>query len=798
MSMRAERAPRGVVFYKWLVSYVVVLLVPISVGIVLYSQAGRMVDVESRRANDLVIAEVGRTIDEALEDAVRLSWQIAEHPRTVSAANLLYPLSDLNYYTFYLLARELGVYRFANRRISTFYVYLRNLDMVVAPEGSRTADIHFEILHDIEGYPVSEWRNLLNQYHKRAFATLPTIGTRGRGANRVALIHSIPELAVDAAPATLVVLLDMDFFIGPVERNYLVSEGFGAILDAELEPIVKTRELTITPEMKEFIRAGGPFVDTVDGIRYVMNAHESYAPDWTYLTAVPEARFAERSAVLLRISLVGLIVCLVIGFLSAYYQTVIRYTPVRHLITTLGGSPDAHAPNEWRFIEERFAAQRSLHDKELRSYTLAQLAHGNIAYTPEVADRLRDVGVPTDAVTYGLFAVVIENTESFFPGKSIEQKAALAHLVVENIFTEVLSKIRDVVAFDLESRPAFIVAFPRGLGRDPAPDTTITADGTPTGEFLESAREALEFICEHFHLVITVVAGNRTGSLADLPKLYQEVRAAYEYRLVQGTGGVIVHKVIESPKRTFEYPIELERSFMNAVRCGDEATALGALDAVYAANFERHDISVEMAKCLVFDLVSTMVKTLASITDEHHVGFWDNVRPVRRLLGCETAGEIRTVMHDIIETVCRYVNTNKKSHNEALREKVAAYLGENYRDPALCTAGIATGLSMNSAYLTRFFKEQTGYGIAEFLTRYRVDRAKVLLAENGTSVRMIAELTGFSNANGLIRAFKRVEGVTPQQYRDIAVDTGGGSERTGISETEREAEAESSSSYAAK
>ncbi|TVQ27500.1 MAG: hypothetical protein EA382_03475, partial [Spirochaetaceae bacterium] len=60
-------------------------------------------------------------------------------------------------------------------------------------------------------------------------------------ANRVALIHSIPELVVDSAPATLVVLLDTDLFLAPIERNYLVSDGFGLILDADLDPILGTK-----------------------------------------------------------------------------------------------------------------------------------------------------------------------------------------------------------------------------------------------------------------------------------------------------------------------------------------------------------------------------------------------------------------------------------------------------------------------------------------------------------------------------------------------------------------------------
>ena len=756
-------------FYRWLVSYVLVLLVPVIVGIVLYAQAGRLVERESRRANELVIAEVGRAIDEVLRDAERLSWQVAEHHRTVSAANLVHPLSGQDYYTFYSLARDFGVYRFANRRISTFYVYLRNLDMIVAPEGVRAADIHFGIAHDVDAYDFADWLGMLNEYHKRRFMTLPATGTREQPSRRVALVHSIPELAVDSPPATLVILLDLELFLGPIQRNYLLRDGFGAILDFDFEPVVATRDFTINPETKARIRSGESFVQQIDGTAYVMNAYTSHAREWTYLTAVPEALFAQRNAVLMRVAVIGLVVVLIVGFFSAWYQTTLRYVPMRHLMAKLAGPEQARPRDEWRFIEEQFAARLRMHDDELRSHTLSQLAHGNIAYTPEVASRLEELGVPADAVNYGLIAIVVEDTGQLAHGLEKDDKDALAHRVVNDVFLEALSKVRRVVAFDLESHPAFIVMAPVGAGPEYAPGSTHPV---PKREILTALNTALIKVRERYGLVITVITGDRSGTLGDLPRLHRELREAYEYRLVQGTGGVIVHKIVESPKRSFDYPMEVEQAFMNAVRCGDAARALEALDEVYEANFERQDISVDMAKCLVFDLVSTMVKTLSGITEDQHGAFWDDVRPVRRLLECETAQNIHSVMTDIVESVCTYVNANKKSHNEALRTKIADYLNDNYRDPGLCTAGIALGLGMNAAYLTRFYREQTGYGIAEYLTRYRVDRAKEILIRDGVSVRTAAEQTGFTNANALIRAFKRFLGVTPQQYREISVDIG--------------------------
>lgn len=57
----------------------------------------------------------------------------------------------------------------------------------------------------------------------------------------------------------------------------------------------------------------------------------------------------------------------------------------------------------------------------------------------------------------------------------------------------------------------------------------------------------------------------------------------------------------------------------------------------------------------------------------------------------------------------------------------------------------------------------------QYLTHWRVQHAKRLLAESGLSLEQIAERSGYESAASFSRVFKRTTGTSPGGYRRAAV-----------------------------
>jgi YesN/AraC family two-component response regulator len=120
----------------------------------------------------------------------------------------------------------------------------------------------------------------------------------------------------------------------------------------------------------------------------------------------------------------------------------------------------------------------------------------------------------------------------------------------------------------------------------------------------------------------------------------------------------------------------------------------------------------------------------------------------------------------IFGKICLYIAENKKSHNDELKEKIIEYIYDHTADTNLSLTSVAAFLHMNPSYLSHFFKQQTGENFIEFVNKTRLDKVKRLLRESKLPLSDICSQTGFSSPATLIRVFKKLNGVTPGQYRE--------------------------------
>ena len=73
---------------------------------------------------------------------------------------------------------------------------------------------------------------------------------------------------------------------------------------------------------------------------------------------------------------------------------------------------------------------------------------------------------------------------------------------------------------------------------------------------------------------------------------------------------------------------------------------------------------------------------------------------------------------------------------------------------------------MSSRTLVRRFRAETGEGLAEWVARRRVERARALLEETDRPVAQVAHDAGFGSVEALRRHFQARVGTSPRAYRD--------------------------------
>ena len=99
--------------------------------------------------------------------------------------------------------------------------------------------------------------------------------------------------------------------------------------------------------------------------------------------------------------------------------------------------------------------------------------------------------------------------------------------------------------------------------------------------------------------------------------------------------------------------------------------------------------------------------------------------------------------------------------------EVQGIINSRYQDPALCLSSIAQELQRSPNYISKVFKAETGRSLVDYINEIRIAKAKELLREkNHVPQETIAEQVGISNIRTFQRLFKKMEGITPGQYRD--------------------------------
>ena len=84
--------------------------------------------------------------------------------------------------------------------------------------------------------------------------------------------------------------------------------------------------------------------------------------------------------------------------------------------------------------------------------------------------------------------------------------------------------------------------------------------------------------------------------------------------------------------------------------------------------------------------------------------------------------------------------------------------------------GLAQQLGISETQLKSSFKTMTGTTVLQYCIEKRIDAAKLLLNENKHSISEIGDIVGYEDHSAFSRAFRRLAGCSPNQWRQFQDD----------------------------
>ncbi|MGQ5112044.1 helix-turn-helix domain-containing protein [Bacillus halotolerans] len=506
----------------------------------------------------------------------------------------------------------------------------------------------------------------------------------------------------------------------------------------------------------------GQFETVIDLIHYKVTYQKSDYNTWTYfsLVSLPELKKEAKS-----IGWITFTVCFVLLTLSLLFSWLGSrhfYKPIRLLYESFarhGAFPEKQPhQNEFELIEQSFKQLKNRNDDleetmrqqatHLQQYFMVRLMLGKLT-DEEVNNRFESLGLKQNWRHLALLVLQIDTlNQTPYEKKDMDLLLfAVNSLIERNIPAE--KRLAPAV---VDKQQATILMNESGTKE------AFMAELNDTARMIQDTVEA------ELHLSVSIGVSQPFDALAMAKNAYAEGLEALKYRLKAENKSIIFYEDLDQ-KKTFKthFPKQLQHELFDAVKAGDKEKADKCLHAIlqsiFTHNTNPYQFQIAIARFLnhVIELMHVLGIELFEL--EENKMLYDQIFELKTFEDTEN-----WLKQEFIDPMTDKVNARADAQYKNISDNIIHIIHHEFESD-LTLDEIARRLHYNPNYLSSIFKKEMGISFSEYVSNYRHHMAKSWLAESDMTVKDIAEKLKYKNSQNFIRSFKKLEGITPGNYR---------------------------------
>lgn len=759
-------------FVKLLLSFLCTLLIPICIGTLLYNKMEQSLIDYGNESNQSLLKQASLSIDSRMSELDQLLARIAFNP---TLQLLLYSESDVestDKYKYIELINSMKSFRTLSPFIDDYYIYLKESNRIITSSITTTPSIFFTYMQDYQNRDKQDMVRLLTQYQLKTHLPAEQVQYSMYTPiwrNIITSINTLPIGEATDVRGAIVFTIDEMELLGLLKKADKRNTDF-YILNERNEVLSTTSgDRSSIEGLAERLSSGsqsGDFTTDMNGESMMVSYLKSEQNNWTYVSVLPKAVVLSKVHETQSLAVILVLICCVAGLTVSYYFAYKNHSPIRDLIQAIlkdrniSGLP---VKNEFAFIKRELMSAireekntRSLLSQQaplIRADFISRLIKGYVDTKALTSRDLDFMDVHFRYPSFGVILLQIDDCHQFIE-EDTEREWALMRFILINMSNEMLAD--QGFAIEME-RDRVGVLLNHEVG------------GTGDRAELESVVHQLRSFMKHnFRTNITIAVSRLNHGLEHIAAAYGEAVIALEYKLLQGERSVIYYEEVKHVEHHYYYySMETESQLMNYAKSADIGNVVKVLDHIFEVNFQTRAISPDMGKYLFFELMNTVLKLCNALNMDERFLFQGESDPVKFIAKIGTADKLNEELKQWYAAICRKVEEERTDHGERMYRKVQQYIEEHYASNTLSVTAIAEHCGLNASYLSTFYKKLSGQNITEYITAMRIKRAKAYLEEGERTISQVAQLVGFTNDIGLIRVFKKSEGITPGKYKEM-------------------------------
>ncbi|MCG7381742.1 helix-turn-helix domain-containing protein [Paenibacillus sp. ACRRY] len=767
--MRLQWSKFSPVFRNFLISYLILLMIPQIAGYVSYRvslQVAREGSIESSiKSLNLGQAIIERNLAQ-VEDFTK---QLAINPDLYRLIADPKPSDTNNVYGLGRMQRSLAMYSSTNDYLSHFFIHIPNYNVIVTPTTVYYRPEHYYAANSLENMTFKEWtEEVLKKPHLNEILPLRNYKRETRNmilddAPSITFLQSLPLNSFNKPQATIGVVIDEKLMSSLMENITQQYGGWTLVTDREGQIVfsqgidkaqANLMNKTSSPKNND-VRA------TDDGQLLISTRSEFNG--WTYVTGIPEhsvmAKANQIKQVTLSITLVTLVSGLIIGLFLAYRNS----APIHKLLSTFreqGIGSYEKRDNAFDFLSSNIASliknnhklETALHEQLplLRDGFITRLLTGEFYTMSELEALSSQTGVSLHN-GHGIVGILKLDGYSSPHSEEIVHELSVARLIIKQTI--------------IKGNPNMLVT---DWGTD-----QVAFVYPLTGLALEESEQKLEqelvgmveVLYQEYRVSTAIGLSSPYHDWNDISRSFNEARQALEYGIHVGAQTMVRFGDAMKETALYYYPMESEQRLINTLKLGETEESYRVLDQLFSRNFQERELSYDMLQQFVLELKGTFLKVAEVIIfrDESSVDTFRH--QVRSIQTTERVVQLQDKFNQLVKEICTIVQQKKMDSNTEIVNEIIEFIHERHIDAGLTLYRIAERIGKPEKFISQVFKELTGENIPEYVELVRITKSEKLLRESHLTIDEIAVQSGYNSAHSFRRAFKRVRGVLPSAYR---------------------------------
>lgn len=484
-------------------------------------------------------------------------------------------------------------------------------------------------------------------------------------------------------------------------------------------------------------RESGVYEGKINGEECVFALSSEVSGGLRLLTATPSRQLFVSVYSTRAFYTAGLLLTLVLISLGCYALAVYNYRPVAQLTRSI-------APVQGDLAESRDELEtigrfiRKL-QKENHSYQQTAAFHALIGSEHEgTAEETEAIGLAAGHQAY---------------------TALLIHMNERNQAMKLLPMLLEDAAAQAGFTQAF--CFPYSAYDDCTFAILVDSDSDQP----EDVINAFLKLAEH----LLTLEGKLTTGISDVMKTPEMLASAFHQAweamlcaIMRGQGTVMRYGELKR-QQSYNYPYPQEQKLLSAI-CRRQADEIEADVKEICAYISGHADSHDHIRYMCNGVTQSVVRLFSEMKADFSL--WGEA-PLFSTERMNTMDQFARRLTQFCLLLLENLGQSVQPSNSPLVADAEHYIRGCFSDPECTAESVAGQMGVSLSHLTRVFKEQYGCTLVQYIDQLRMEKARRTLCETNEKISAIIERCGFANESNFIRKFKKIEGVTPIQYRQL-------------------------------